>query len=134
MGYDMKDEWICRSFLLLAGIGIGAFLSANILEAASPAALDREPSEVTFTVSVSEVTETLLLGEQFSGRFERDFEMSDGSIRTVTLTPMVRNGHLSVKFDDTGFVTYMGPNGWTINRDLRVDLRNYDQVGPESRD
>jgi hypothetical protein len=126
----MKNSVLVAAIVFLAGTVFGFLLSNMPLALAT--ANDRSviPSEVTFVVSVDEVAQNFVFGERFTGRYEKTVTMSDGSEREIILTPMEKDGRLTVKFQDGQGHTYMGPNGWTYNGELLVNLRNYDQIGP----
>lgn len=124
----MKHGFLIVSMAFLVGTTLG-ILVANVPQASAfPADESVTPDEVTFIVSVDEVAENYVFGERFSGRFEKVVTMSDGSKREIVLTPMEKDGRLVVKFQDGQGHTYMGPNGWTYNDNLLVNLRNYDQL------
>lgn len=58
--------------------------------------------------------------------YVRTVTLSDGSSRTVRLTPTTHEGRELVELDIDGHVTYMGPNGTTTNRStLMVAVREW---------
>jgi hypothetical protein len=65
-----------------------------------------------------------VFGDQFAGRYTKVVTLSDGSTRTIELTPMIRNGRPVVELKDTGGRTYMGRNGTTTNGKLIVQIRD----------
>lgn len=82
-------------------------------------------------VSIDEIGKTFVSRHPFSGSYAAVVTMSNGSRRTIRLTPMMRDGMLVVRFDDDGGHSYMGPNGTTTNGTpargmLMVQLRNLD--------
>jgi ATP-dependent Clp protease adapter protein ClpS len=88
-----------------------------------------EPADLAhkrFSLSIIEVQQQFAFGEIFSGRYSRTLTLSDGSTRTIELTPMTHNGIPVVEFKDSGGLTYMGLNGTTLNGRLMVQLRDVD--------
>jgi ATP-dependent Clp protease adapter protein ClpS len=71
-------------------------------------------SEVTdlsknrFVVSIYELRERLVFADEFSGQYTKSVRLSDGTTRTIELTPMVRDGESVIEFKDTGHRSYMG--------------------------
>ena len=91
-----------------------------------------DPSKKRFVVSIFEVQQEIAFGEEFSGRYSRSVAMSDGTTRTIELTPVVRNGQLVVELKDTGCRTYIGTarigTGTTINGKLMVSVIDVDDI------
>jgi ATP-dependent Clp protease adapter protein ClpS len=87
-----------------------------------------DPARKRLMVSIDEVQQNFVFGEEFTGRYTKTLTLSDGSTRTIELTPMIHNGMPVVEFKDTGGVTYMGLNGTTTNGRLMVQLRDVDFV------
>jgi len=91
-----------------------------------------DPSKKRFMVSIFEVQQEIAFGEEFSGRYSKSVIMSDGTTRTVELTPVVRNGQLEAEFKDTGGCTYIGTasigTGTTINGKLMVSVIDVDDI------
>jgi hypothetical protein len=82
-------------------------------------------SKRTFIVSIDEIRQNFVFGDKFEGSYSRTVTMSDGSKRTIKLTPMIHNGKHVVEFGgDSGGVTYMGLNGTTTNGRLMVQVRD----------
>ena len=110
----------------LVGIGFGLGLVVANLPGAAAAPGDGQAGLETrkFRVFVDEVKQNLVFGDEFAGSYSRTFTLSDGSTRTIQLTPMVRRGMQVVEFKDTGGYTYMGLNGTTTNGTLMVQLRD----------
>jgi ATP-dependent Clp protease adapter protein ClpS len=94
---------------------------------------DRDLARKRFIVCIDEVQQNFVFGEQFEGRYTKTLTLSDGSTRTIELTPMIHNGMPVVEFKDTGGLTYMGLNGTTTNGRLMVQLRHLDAAQPEWR-
>ena len=70
------------------GVIIGVF-SSNLPLATAAAESERvAPDEVTFVVSIDEVAKNFVFAEQFSSSYEKTVTMSDGSERSIVLTPM----------------------------------------------
>ncbi len=84
------------------------------------------PSDRVYAVSINEVKKNFVFGRQFFGSYTQTVEMSDGSTRTVTLRPVVKNGEELAKLTDDmrsgpGY-SYMGPNSTTTNGALMVSV------------
>ena len=113
-------------------VGIGFLLglgSANIPYAAASATSNADDlSRKNFMISIDEIKQNLVFAEEFSGGYKREFILSDGSKRTIELTPMVHKGMKVVEFKDTGGLTYMALNGTTTNGKLMVQLRDVEQM------
>jgi hypothetical protein len=62
-----------------------------------------------FIVSIYEIRQELVWAEEFTGQYSRSVTLSDGTTRTVELTPVMRDGRPAVEFLDSGqHRTYMG--------------------------
>jgi ATP-dependent Clp protease adapter protein ClpS len=94
---------------------------------------DIDLAKKRFIVCVDEIQQNLVFGDQFAGRYSRTVTLSDGSTRTIELTPMMRNGRPVVEFKDTGGRTFMGLNGTTTNGTLMVQIRDLDAAQAELR-
>jgi len=124
----MKTRTLQALALVSAGfvVGLGA---ANLPRAvAASENSTNDLSQKKFLVSIDEVKQNFVFGEEFSGVYKREVVLSDGSKRTIELTPMVHNGMRVVEFKDTGGHTYMGLNGTTTNGTLMVQLRDVEQM------
>ena len=75
-----------------------------------------------FVVSLDEVTQSFVFAERFVDSYTRTVTMSDGSTRTITLTPVICGAEPMVQLDDGGHITYMGLNGSHTNGHLMVRL------------
>lgn len=126
----MKSSLFLAAMIFILGAAFGVLVSNMPLATASIENRNLNPDDITFVVSIDEVSQNFVFGERFSGSFEKTVTMSDGSERSIVLTPMEKDGRLTVKFQDGQGHTYMGPNGWTYNGTLLVNLRNYDQLAP----
>lgn len=100
----------------------GGILVANLPSAFATAAPDPDMSKREFSVSIDEVKENFVFADSFTGSYSKSITMSDGSVREITLTPMVHRGMQVVEFRDTGGRTYMGLNGTTTNGKLMVQV------------
>ena len=118
---------LCAGFV--AGMAVSNLPSAN----ASVDTLNSELSSREFLVSIDEVKQNIVFGEQFSGAYKRTVKMSDGSERTIELTPMIHDGKQVVEFKDTGGRTYMGLNGTSTNGALMVQIRDMDEIKSQLR-
>jgi hypothetical protein len=108
--------------LLVAGF-VAGIAATSLLASASPATNTVDPSKLTFQVSIDEIKQNFVFGDEFSGSYKKTVTMSDGSVRKIALRPMLRPDGLWVEFKDTGGLTYMSPNGTTTNGKLMVQLR-----------
>jgi ATP-dependent Clp protease adapter protein ClpS len=86
-----------------------------------------------FMISVDEVAQHFVFAERFRSGYTRSVTMSDGSIRTVRLTPAVHEDRDLVQLNDTGHVSYMGPHGTTTNGKLMVQVRAFDLLYPDGK-
>ena len=120
----MNSKIVKGAALVSAGFvfGIGA---GNLPRAvASADSIDIDLSKKKFMVSIDEVAQNFVFGEEFTGTYKREVTLSDGSERMIELTPMIHNGMKVVEFKDSGGHTYMGLNGTTTNGKLMVQLRD----------
>lgn len=79
-----------------------------------------------FFVSLNEVRQNFVFGDRFVDFYTGTVTLSDGSTRTIKLTPMVHEkfGEV-VKLEDNGHVSYMGVHGSsTTNGKLMVQLHS----------
>jgi hypothetical protein len=120
----MSSVAVKNAVLLLAGVGVGILLS-NLPHAAAavdPGSVDL--SQRHFLVSIDEIRQNFVFGDEFAGRYTKTITLSDGTVRSIELTPMIHRGMQVVEFNDTGGRTYMGLNGTTTNGNLMVQLRD----------
>jgi ATP-dependent Clp protease adapter protein ClpS len=93
-------------------------------------------SKKRFVVSIYEIHQEIVFADEFSGRYVKTVTLSDGTTRTVELTPTVRDGGAGMEFNDTGYRTYMGMhqvrNGSHTNGNLMVRILDLDDR-PASR-
>ncbi len=86
-----------------------------------------------FMVSIDEIAANFAFGERFRGEYTRQVTLSDGSTRTVRLTPAIYKDMELVQLNDTGHVSYMGPHGTTTNGRLMVQVRAFDLLYPDGK-
>lgn len=86
-----------------------------------------------FMVSIDEIAENFVFGERFRGDYTRQVTLSDGSTRTITLTPAIHKDMELVQLNDTGHVSYMGPQGTTTNGRLMIQVRAFDLLYPDGK-
>jgi ATP-dependent Clp protease adapter protein ClpS len=93
-------------------------------------------SKKRFIVSIFEIQQEIVFADEFSGQYVKTVTLSDGSTRTVELTPTMRGGRAAIEFNDTGYRTYMGMlpvrNGSHTNGNLMVRILDLDDR-PASR-
>jgi ATP-dependent Clp protease adapter protein ClpS len=94
---------------------------------------DPDPSRRRFVVCIDEIKQNFVFGATFEGRYATTVTLSDGTTRTIELTPMMHAGRVVVELKDTGGCTYMGLNGTTTNGKLMVQIRDLDAMRLESR-
>jgi hypothetical protein len=86
-------------------------------------------SKRTFVVSIDEIRQNFVFGDKFEGSYSRTITMSDGSKRTIKLTPMIHDGKQVIKWSGDGEGgTYMGLNGTTTNGRIMVQVRDLAEV------
>lgn len=80
------------------------------------------PSNKRFAVSLNEIRQNFVFGDLFADTYTKAVAMSDGSVRQITLKPLMRDGHLVVELMDGDHVSYMGPNGTATHGALMISL------------
>jgi ATP-dependent Clp protease adapter protein ClpS len=65
-------------------------------------------SKKRYIVSVYEIQQEIVDWEEFSGHYARTITLSDGTTRTLELTPVMHEGRAAFELNDTGRRTYMG--------------------------
>lgn len=83
-----------------------------------------------FVVSIDEVRQNLAWGERFTGSYTRSVTLSDGSQRTIKLTPMIRDGREVIELDDSGHISYMGLHSTTTNGTVMVQVHEMPGMPP----
>lgn len=85
-----------------------------------------------FAVSIYEIRQEIVFADEFTGQYAKTVTLSDGSSRTVELTPVMRAGSLTMELEDTGHRTYMGMipvrTGTQTNGSLMVRIFDLDDV------
>lgn len=120
----MKRNVLASALLLATGF-VGGIFAANfpsVSAAVRPSAANL--SQQKFMVSIDEIKQNFVFGDQFTGSYSKTVTLSDGSKRHIELTPMIHNGMQVVKFQDNSGHTYMGLNGTTTNGTLMVQIRD----------
>jgi hypothetical protein len=110
--------------VFLAGIAAGAALSELPAAVASSDFNSTDLGTRKFRVFIDEVKQNFVFGEEFSGHYSKVVTLSDGSKRTVELTPTVHDGMQVVELKDSGAHSYMSLNGTTTNGPLMVGVRD----------
>jgi ATP-dependent Clp protease adapter protein ClpS len=91
-------------------------------------------SRKRFVVSIFEIRQEIVAAEEFAERYSKTVSLSDGSTRTVEVTPMMRKGNLVMELEDTGHRTYMGiipvGTGTQTNGNLMVRIFDLDDADP----
>jgi ATP-dependent Clp protease adapter protein ClpS len=89
-------------------------------------------SKKRFVVSISEIRQEIVFADEFAGQYIKTVSLSDGSTRTVELTPMIREGRLVMELKDTGHCSYMGiipvRTGGHTNGNLMFRIFDLDDV------
>ena len=87
-----------------------------------------------FYVSLDEISQNFVFAERFSGSYTRTVTLANGTTRTVKLTPMIHDkfGEV-VELNDSGHISYMGPDGTTTNGNLMVQLREIPMRYPDEK-
>lgn len=92
---------------------------------------DAALSEKRFVVFIDEIQQNFADGDQFSDRYTSTVTLSDGSVRTIELTPVMRHGKWVIELKDTGRRTYMGLDhavSIMINGNLQVKVFDLDAL------
>lgn len=123
------------SLLLAIGFTAGAIVSLAGYSWATSPARSIQASDRSYSVSIDEVRQNFVFGEQVSGVYVKVVRMSDGSVRKIQLRPVVKDGEELVELTDTSKdgrqLSYMGPNGTTTNGTLMVSVRDQAQLDRE---
>jgi hypothetical protein len=121
--FPMNSNVIKSAVLLLAGFGAGVLVS-QFPQALATNVPNSDLSQKQFLVSIDEVRQNFVFADKFSGHYTKTVTLSDGTTRSIELTPMIHDGMQVVEFKDTGGHTYMGLNGTTTNGKLMVQLQD----------
>src|SRR5437764_1394285 len=109
--------------VFLAGIAAGVAASQLPAAVASTDVASTDLGARKFRVFIAEVKQNFVFGEEFSGHYSKTVTLSDGSKRTVELTPTVHDGMQVVELKDSGAHSYISLNGTTTNGPLMVGVR-----------
>ena len=109
---------------VVAGISLANVPGAIASTDASAASLEKR----RFWLFVDEVKQNFVFGDEFTGSYSKIFTLSDGSRRTIELTPMVHGGMQVVELKDTGHLSYMALNGTTTNGTLMVRIADQAEI------
>ena len=124
-----------KSIPLKTLLGVAAGFVAGVAASNLPSAVastNAAPADVlankVFSVKLYEVKQKLtpgeLLSEEFSRSYTRTVTMSDGTMRTIELTPMVHRGMQVVRLKDNAGISYSSLNGSTLHETLLVHLQD----------
>lgn len=108
-----------------AGIAVASLPSARATPEARPAT---DLAHKRFHISIDEIKQRFVVADEFSGNYSKALTLSDGSSRTVELTPMMHKGKQVVELKDSGQLSYMGLNGTTTNGSLMIQLQDADTM------
>ncbi|HEY0197307.1 MAG TPA: hypothetical protein VGC19_02040 [Rhodanobacter sp.] len=100
----------------------GRFTAAGV---ATPSA---DLAHKHFIVSVDEIQKNFAFADEFDGHYSKTVTLSDGTIRTIELVPILHDGMQVIELKDTGGHTYMGLNGTTTNGKLMVQIHDLDAM------
>jgi ATP-dependent Clp protease adapter protein ClpS len=85
-----------------------------------------DPAKKRYVVFIYEIRQEIVFAEEFSAQYSKMVTLSDGTVRTVELTPMMRDGDPVIEFKDTGHRTYIGTEsvrtGSHTNENLMVKI------------
>jgi hypothetical protein len=118
----MKSNNARVTAALFLGFAGGLFAANFSLATASSASTTSDLAKREFMVFLDETKQNFVFGDRFSGHYKRTVTMSDGSTRTIELTPMVHNSMQVVELKDGGHLSYMGLNGTMTSENLLVRL------------
>jgi hypothetical protein len=85
-----------------------------------------------FAVSLNEIRQNFVFGDLFDDTYTKAVTMSDGSVRQITLKPLMKDGRLVVELMDGDHVSYMGPNGTATHGALMISLSLMDDSDADS--
>jgi hypothetical protein len=119
-----------RTILLLATGFCAGLLAAHLPRAMATggSAVRSGPAGRTFAVSIDEIRQNLVFAEEFRGHYATTVTLSDGTRRTIELTPMLHDGVEVVELRDSGRHSWMGLDGTTTNGQLMVQVRDMDAL------
>lgn len=124
----MNTRVLQTSALVMVGFVLG-IAAANLPDAiASSDYTNDDISKRKFIVSIDEIQQNFVFGEEFVGTYRREVALSDGTRRVIQLTPMVHKGMDVVELKDSGGHTYMGLGGTTTNGKLMVHVVDIERM------
>jgi hypothetical protein len=83
-----------------------------------------------FVVCVDEIRQNLAFGERFTRCYVGLVTLSDGSQRTIKLTPVVKDGREMLELDDSGVISWIGLDGSQTNGKLMVRVNQVPDMPP----
>jgi hypothetical protein len=116
----MERSHVGGFIIFLVGVGAGLAIANLPAARASVEAPATDLAVRQIAVSVDEIKQNFVFAELFKGSYSHTFALSDGSIRAIELTPMVRDGMQVIRLNDTGTVSYMAINGSASNDNLMI--------------
>lgn len=135
----MKQQFLPGAGFLSVLLVAGIVPASAALPPAPVASTASQYADARYAVSMDEIARTFVAHHPFTGGYTTTLTMSDGSKRTIKLTPLIKDGMLLVHLEDTingkpagpNGNSYMGPNGTThdgsaANGTLMVKLQNSD--------
>jgi ATP-dependent Clp protease adapter protein ClpS len=75
-----------------------------------------------YVVFIDEIRQHVVTGERFSGPYTKTLNLSDGSYRTISLTPVVRNDREVVQVVDSEKIGYLTRNSSFTIESLMVQI------------
>ncbi len=128
--------WISFGMVIGAAItGAGVFAATS-----SPLVGPSVDPHRQYMVSIDEVKQNLVSGDIVSGSYHRQVRLTDGSLRDVTLRPVLRNGVPLVELTDvsprTGKLdhSFMGPNATATDGKLMINVKDVAQARQQMRE
>lgn len=118
----MKTWTFCRGTSALAGFIAAAALSSAAVASNRTAPVAATPATTRhYVVSIDEIGKTFISNQPFTGSYATTVTLSNGSQRSIKLTPTTHDGMLVVHLQDLldgkpagpNGDSYMGPNGST---------------------
>jgi hypothetical protein len=88
----MTSRTVKNTTLVVAGFAAGILASQLSFASAADTNVDTDLSQREFIISVDEINQNFVFAERFTGSYKGAFELSDGSTRTIELTPMIHDG------------------------------------------
>ena len=86
-----------------------------------------------YFVCLDEIRQNFVFGERFRDSYIRTVTLSDGSTRTIKLTPTVRDGQEYVELNDSGHISYMGLGGTTTKGPMMVHVWSLELAYPDEQ-